>query len=120
MTGQTVDSGPVRLERRWRQAAGTIGALGIAAGAFGAHALGEHPRIDTWKTAALYQVFHAIVLVVPALPIATRILFASGVVLFSGSLYGLVLLDQSWLGVVTPLGGLSFIAGWIWLGWSKQ
>ena len=120
MTLQSADSASALRERRWRQVAGTIGALGVAAGAFGAHALDTHPRIDVWKTAALYHVFHAIVLVVPALPVATRYLFTAGVVVFSGSLYGLVLLEQPWLGAITPLGGLSFIAGWLWLGWSKS
>lgn len=120
MTVQSTDSSVALRERRWRQVAGTIGALGVAAGAFGAHALQTHPRIDVWKTAALYQMFHAVVLVVPAIPVATRVLFTAGVVVFSGSLYALVLLDEPWLGAITPIGGVSFIAGWLWLGWSKS
>ena len=103
------------------------GALSVAAGAFGAHALEETvapERLDTWGTAAHYGLAHALALVLAGLASAhtsSRLvrasggLFAAGVVVFSGSLYALVLLDLPVLGAVTPLGGLAFIAGWLCL-----
>ncbi len=98
---------------RWRRIGAVIAAIGVAAGAFGAHALGEHPRLETWKTAAHYQLLHGIALCLPGLPLATRTLLLVGTILFAGSLYLLVLLDQPWLGAVTPLGGVALIAGWL-------
>lgn len=96
--------------------AGALAALAVAAGAFGAHALGAgHPRIDTWKTAALYNLVHAVALMLPALPTWTTRLLLAGIFLFSGSLYLLVLLDLPVLGAVTPLGGVCFITGWMLL-----
>ena len=120
MAVEPSEIGGSHREARWRHAAGTLGAFGIAAGAFGAHALLNHPRIDTWKTAALYHVFHSIVLVVPGLQQRTRWLFISGILVFSGSLYALVLFDEPRLGAITPIGGLLLIAGWLSLGWSKR
>lgn len=97
-----------------------LGALGVAAGAFGAHGLRDvvtAERLDVWHTGASYHLLHVVVLLVlasrpapRALPIA---LFTLGIVLFSGSLYALVLLDVPRLGMITPLGGTAFIAGWL-------
>lgn len=98
---------------RWRRIGAVVAALGVAAGAFGAHALGEHPRLETWKTAANYHLLHGIALCLPGLPRLTRALLLGGTVVFAGSLYLLVLLDQPWLGAVTPLGGVALIAGWL-------
>ena len=102
-----------------------LGALGVALGAFGAHGL--KARLDPealawWHTGVQYHLWHAIALVAvgaAALP-GTRtvaILMALGVLLFSGSLYVMALTGMRWLGMVTPLGGLALIAGWLWLGW---
>ena len=100
------------------------GALAVAAGAFGAHALeGAVPpeRLVTWGTAAHYGLAHALALLLAGLVAEGRPgrlvraagwLFLAGLVLFSGSLYALVLLDAPALGRVTPLGGLAFIVGW--------
>jgi uncharacterized membrane protein YgdD (TMEM256/DUF423 family) len=104
-----------RSSATWTRLAGGLGVLAVAAGAFGAHALAAHPRLDTWKTAALYHLVHAVALALPALPVATRTWFFAGILLFSGSLYALVLLDAPRLGMITPLGGLCFLAGWAWL-----
>ena len=100
--------------------------LAIACGAFGAHALkarldAEH--LAVWNTAVHYHALHALALVAfgiwrersagrnfPAFALLV------GIVLFSGSLYGLALGGPAWLGPVTPLGGASFLAGWIALG----
>ena len=102
-----------------------MGGLGVIAGAFGAHALRGRLGPDDlaiFETAVRYQMYHALALLGvglwlervpgPALEWAAR-LFVLGVVIFSGSLYGLVLSGQRWLGAVTPVGGLALIAGWI-------
>jgi uncharacterized membrane protein YgdD (TMEM256/DUF423 family) len=100
--------------------AGVLGALGVAAGAFGAHGLRgvvTPERMDTWHTASSYHLAHAVVLLVLALTgVERRVtfgLFTAGILLFSGSLYALVLLDMAALGAVTPVGGVAFILGWL-------
>jgi uncharacterized membrane protein YgdD (TMEM256/DUF423 family) len=99
--------------------------LGVAAGAFGAHALRGRVTpefLSVFETGVRYQLVHALGLLVvglaaarwPAASWATSIwLFTAGTVLFSGSLYALVLSGQRWLGAVTPLGGVCFLAGWL-------
>ncbi|MBT7879635.1 MAG: DUF423 domain-containing protein [Gammaproteobacteria bacterium] len=102
------------------------GALGVVLGAFGAHALrgSIEPRlIETFQTAVQYQLIHALALLLVSLTIGwlgqsqaleiSAYAFMAGIVLFSGSLYGLVLTEMRWLGPVTPLGGLCFIVGWL-------
>ena len=82
----------------------------------------EERLLETFQTAVQYQMIHALALLIVAimmlqsgrnltLDIAAGA-FVVGILLFSGSLYGLVLTDMRWLGPVTPLGGLCFIAGW--------
>lgn len=104
-------------------------AVAVAAGAFGAHGLRDHvsaERLATWETAARYQVIHALAIFLAARWMAREIpgagaaswLFILGTVLFAGSLYLLVLLDAPWLGAVTPLGGVAFIAGWLAMAWA--
>jgi uncharacterized membrane protein YgdD (TMEM256/DUF423 family) len=97
--------------------------VAVALGAFGAHSLRSmletHGMLDVWNKAVLYHFIHAIALFVLALyGTANRgawwLLFA-GIFLFSGSLYLMALTDIRWLGAVTPLGGLCFLAGWAWL-----
>ncbi len=97
--------------------------LAVALGAFGAHSLRStleaHGMLDAWNKAALYHFIHAIALLVLALyGIINRgtwwLLFA-GVFLFSGSLYLMALTNLRWLGAITPVGGLCFLAGWAWL-----
>ncbi|MDT8760959.1 DUF423 domain-containing protein [Sphingomonas psychrotolerans] len=92
------------------------GALAVAAGAFGAHgATGE--AADWLKTGGQYQLIHAI-----AALVATRMeqklsawLFVSGAAVFAGTLYLMALGLPRWLGAVTPVGGVTLIAGWLWL-----
>jgi len=99
-----------------------LGFLGVAAGAFGAHALQGRLAPDllpVWETAARYQLMHAIVLVFAGW-IGARLagrLFTAGIVIFSGSLYLLALTGTRWLGAITPLGGLCLLAGWLALAW---
>jgi uncharacterized membrane protein YgdD (TMEM256/DUF423 family) len=97
--------------------------LAVALGAFGAHALKSSLEasgmLDVWNKAVLYHFVHAIALLVLALfgtinRGAWWLLF-SGIFLFSGSLYLMALTNLRWLGVVTPVGGLCFLAGWAWL-----
>ncbi len=101
------------------------GGLGVALGAFGAHALRARLTPDalaTFETGVRYQMYHALALLAvtyivtrwagSALPSLAGWLFVAGILLFSGSLYLLALTGVRWLGAVTPFGGLAFIAGW--------
>jgi len=117
---------------------GTLGCLvaltAVVLGAFGAHALedtlAEADTTAVWQTAVDYHMWHALALVLcalmgktsPALRAAVSF-FAAGILLFSGSLYWLALGGPGWLGPVTPLGGLSLMLGWIFLGlafWKRE
>ena len=97
--------------------------LAVGLGAFGAHALKgtltANAMTDVWNKAVLYHFVHALALLVLAsLPGANRLaswLLFAGIVLFSGSLYLLALTNIKWLGAITPLGGLCFLAGWLTL-----
>jgi uncharacterized membrane protein YgdD (TMEM256/DUF423 family) len=106
-------------------AASIFGFLSVAAGAFGAHALREklEPRmLEVWNTGADYQMYHALALLAVTW-LATRVdstatdvagwSFVVGILLFSGSLYTMALSGVRWLGAITPLGGVSFLVGWI-------
>lgn len=99
------------------------GALGVALGAFGAHALRnsfDETAMRIWHTAVEYQLWHALALLIVsfALPAsrwrqASAFAFAIGVALFCGSLYALALGAPRFLGVITPFGGVALIAGWL-------
>jgi uncharacterized membrane protein YgdD (TMEM256/DUF423 family) len=97
--------------------------VAVALGAFGAHSLRSilemHGMVDTWNKAVLYHFIHAIALLMLALVGAVNrsawwLLFA-GIIIFSGSLYVMALTNLRWLGAITPIGGLCFLAGWAWL-----
>jgi uncharacterized membrane protein YgdD (TMEM256/DUF423 family) len=102
-----------------------LGLLGVAAGAFGAHALGDSlgpDRIRTFETAVRYQLLHALALIGVGLASAqwpdrrwtgAGVLMIAGAVLFSGSLYALSILDIGVFGAVAPVGGVSLLAGWV-------
>jgi uncharacterized membrane protein YgdD (TMEM256/DUF423 family) len=104
--------------------------LGVAAGAFGAHGLEGRvspDRLDTFRTGVAYQMYHALALLVvgwlaaqaPSAALTwAGACFTAGIVIFSGSLYALVLTDTGWLGTITPLGGVAFIAGWALFAWA--
>lgn len=113
------------MSRIFMLLAGLSGALAVMLGAFGAHALRgklEPRMLEVYETAVRYQFYHALALLLVAL-LARQITataltwsgwcFAGGTVLFCGSLYVLSLRHIAWLGPVTPLGGLLFIAGWL-------
>jgi hypothetical protein len=100
------------------------GGIGVAAGAFGAHALRARlePRLlEVFETGARYQMYHAIAMLAAAwivtrfpgaLANASGWLFLAGTLLFSGSLYAMAFTGIRALGAITPLGGVCFIAGW--------
>ena len=106
-------------------AAAIFGSLGVAAGAFGAHGLEDRltpDALEIWKTAATYQMYHALALLgaawlaheVPSTATTTAgWCFIGGILVFSGSLYLLALTGVGKLGAITPFGGLALIAGWI-------
>ena len=110
-------------------AAGLLGFTGVGLGAFGAHALKDtltaNGTLSVWQTAVLYQLVHAGALLGlagwsegwPNVRWAAWCWMA-GVVLFSGSLYGLALGGPKILGPITPLGGLALLLGWLLLGWN--
>lgn len=112
------------MERRIFQGGALSALIGVALGAFGAHALEARvspDRLATWETAVFYQLVHALGLLAVAWAVerwpgrttrAAGAFFAVGTLLFSGSLYLLVLTETPWLGAVTPLGGLAFLLGW--------
>ena len=109
--------------RAYRIAAGS-GFLGVALGAFGAHGLqgvfALHPKAaHWWETAVFYHLIHTVVILAVAFlqpfPVLAWRLFVSGIILFCGSLYLMALTRILWLGLVTPLGGLCLLAGWLLL-----
>jgi uncharacterized membrane protein YgdD (TMEM256/DUF423 family) len=106
--------------------AAILGGTSVAAGAFASHALKEklsERSLEIFETAARYQMYHALALLLVALLLSraetaqsllttTGIAFIVGVILFSGSLYALSLSGIKVLGAITPLGGLAFLVGW--------
>jgi uncharacterized membrane protein YgdD (TMEM256/DUF423 family) len=102
-------------------------ALAVAIGAFGAHGLKAHlseAMLQTWKTGVEYHFYHALgLLLIGVLSVSmpsgllnwAAIFLFAGIILFSGSLYILAITGIRWLGAITPLGGISFIAGWVLL-----
>lgn len=136
----------------WFRLGAILAFLGVSAGAFGAHGLERQfsttdstrptpegqvapaRRLEVFKTGAQYQMYHAFGLLAlglllartpgPAGPAALVAggSFVLGILLFSGSLYAIALTGQSWLGRITPFGGVAFLIGWLALAavsWSK-
>ena len=107
----------------WVGVGALSGAVTVALGAFGAHALKDSvpaEDLDIWRTAVLYQGLHALALVLFGTFRQQRggggaagWAFVVGSVVFSGSLYALVLGGPRWLGAITPIGGVSLIVGWL-------
>ncbi|MEM7782037.1 MAG: DUF423 domain-containing protein [Planctomycetota bacterium] len=123
------------MNRYWILIGGILGSLGVGLGAIGAHAMegvladmhGEDldliaRRLANWKTAALYQMHHALAICLVGILLQFRrswmlkiagYLFLAGVIIFSGLLYVLVLTETRILGAFVPIGGTSLIVGWI-------
>jgi uncharacterized membrane protein YgdD (TMEM256/DUF423 family) len=118
------------MERTFFTMGALLAGLAVAAGAFGAHALRDRLTPDMlaiFETAVRYQMYHALALLAVAWattrwPDSSAVLagwcFVAGIVVFSGSLYVLALTGVRWLGAITPLGGLAFLAGWALLVWT--
>ena len=111
----------------WLAVGAVAAGIGVGLGAFGAHGLKS--RVDphmlaVFETGVRYHLYHALALLavawvssrsMSALPSASGWAFIAGILLFSGSLYLLVLTGTKWLGAITPLGGLAFLVGWVLL-----
>lgn len=116
----------------WSAAGAAALALAVMLGAFGAHGLRgklDAYSMGVYEKAVFYHFIHALGLL--AVPMLARLdaikpgqaslvcaLLAAGILIFSGSLYVLAILGMRWLGAITPLGGLSFIAAWTVLAWA--
>jgi uncharacterized membrane protein YgdD (TMEM256/DUF423 family) len=123
----------VYMHKGFLKTASFFGALSVAMGAFGAHALKQRVSdyaVSIFETGVRYQFYHVFALLACAFVYKefrtslikwSGILFIAGIILFSGSLYVLtfikaaVLPGYDWVGAITPVGGLCFIAGWICL-----
>ena len=110
----------------WMKLGALVLSLAVGLGAFGAHGLKQSltPKaMDWWQVAVDYHFLHGFALLfvgthLDAAPrrfsmVTSGRLFALGLILFSGSLYTLAVTGYRWLGMVTPFGGLCFIAGWV-------
>ncbi len=118
------------MDRFFFIAGSIFGFLGVALGAFAAHGLKAYMDahlLVTFETGVRYQMYHTFALLVVALAyakwprkglIASGWLFITGIILFSGSLYVLSLSGMRSFGMITPLGGIAFLAGWLCLAWS--
>jgi len=121
-------TGMVDTRSPWIALGALNAAIAVGAGAFAAHGLRDRldaRALEVFETGARYQMYHAFALLAVGLVAGSALrgahaagwLFQAGIVLFSGSLYALSLTGVKALGAVTPLGGLAFLAGWLWLAW---
>ncbi len=130
----------ITMHKGFLKTATIFGLLAVALGAFAAHSLKQHISdyaLSIFETGVRYQFYHVFALITSAILYKefrnrfvklSGVLFISGIIIFSGSLYILafikaaVLPGYNWIGAITPLGGLCFIAGWIFLffGIGKQ
>ena len=112
----------------WLSVSGVLGALAVGLGAFGAHGLKERITPDMltiYEVGVRYHVYHALAILAvspavglqPDSPWLRRACGAwcAGIIIFSGSLYALAISGEKWLGAITPIGGVAFIAGWCML-----
>ena len=118
------------MDRLFFAIGGLCGFLGVALGAFGAHALKASLAADmlaVFEVGVRYQMYHACALLAVgwaytrwpgAFVIAAGWLFVAGIALFSGSLYALSISGARWLGAITPVGGVALLAGWLCLAWA--
>lgn len=125
MTAESVQKGSGRVLGVPLIAGGLLALLAVMAGAFGAHGLRglvSERGLEVFQTAVTYQMYHSIALVLvailAALGLSRKLLgwaagfYLAGILLFSGSLYLLVLTEIRWIGPITPLGGACFMVGW--------
>ncbi|MFC3414900.1 DUF423 domain-containing protein [Algoriphagus hitonicola] len=115
------------------QVAAILGALAVGIGAFGAHGLedilAKNGRTETFETAVKYHFYHAITLLLVGILSNSRVGYLRGmsfsainliigIIIFSGSLYILSITNITWLGAITPIGGIAFILGWVGIFWT--
>ncbi|MCH6200900.1 DUF423 domain-containing protein [Aquiflexum sp. LQ15W] len=122
------------MKANFIQISAIVGATAVGIGAFGAHGLEPileaNGRLETFETAVKYHFYHALAMFAVAiwydLQPERKILrkamwsFLIGILIFSGSLYVLSLSGITWLGAITPLGGVAFILGWLFLFWAGK
>jgi uncharacterized membrane protein YgdD (TMEM256/DUF423 family) len=120
----------MKTERTFVIFGGLFGFAAVAAGAFGAHFLRQSLQpemLSVFETGARYQMYHSLALLAAAWQADRNPgwaagfagwSFVAGIILFSGSLYLLALTNTAWIGAITPLGGMAFLAGWLGLAWS--
>ena len=109
------------------RASAGLGFLAVALGAFGAHGLKHlleaNNTVTIWEKAVFYHFIHAVMLYLLAGRAPFRpgpwFCFLAGILLFSGSLYLLAFTNVHWLGAITPFGGVTFLAGWLWLALAR-
>ena len=116
------------MDRTFFIIASLLGSLAVAFGAFGAHALRDRVEaslLANYQTGVTYMFYHVLALFVVAwaitrwpssnLPVWAGWLFITGIVIFTGSLVLMAFTGQRWLGAITPIGGVAFIAAWLLL-----
>ena len=119
------------MERTFFLIASLLGSLSVALGAFGAHALRdriEASMLANYQTGVSYLFYHTLALFIVVLALTrwpgssqavwAGWLFMIGIVFFSGSLFLMAFTGMRWLGAITPIGGVAFIAGWLLLAWT--
>jgi uncharacterized membrane protein YgdD (TMEM256/DUF423 family) len=118
------------MMRYWLVIGSFLGAISVILGAFGAHGLAkklDSRALDTFHTAVDYQFIHVFIILFIALVAAVKTdmvrslnqvawMFLMGIILFSGSLYAWLWLEQTWLVMLTPLGGTILVSAWVYLG----
>ncbi len=119
----------MQTSRKYLVLASIFGLTGVGLGAFGAHALKfsmTSEMFSVFETGVRYQMYHTFALFMASWALRTTqnrrfqiaaVLFSSGIVLFSGSLYLLATSNAVWYGYITPFGGLLFLGGWLMLAW---
>jgi uncharacterized membrane protein YgdD (TMEM256/DUF423 family) len=119
------------MERTFFMLGSLLGALSVALGAFGAHALRDRIEpglLANYQTGVSYMFYHTLALFIVVLALTrwpsagsatwAGWLFIAGIVVFSGSLFLMAFTGMRWLGAITPIGGVAFIAGWLLLAWT--
>ena len=120
---------PSPMDSTWLGIGSVFMFIGVAAGAFGRHALKSRltpELLETFEIGTRYLLVHALALLIVSLLAARAgsavqiagVLFTAGIVIFSGSLYALALTGARWMGAITPIGGILLLAGWLALLWT--
>ena len=119
------------MERTFFLIGSLLGSISVALGAFGAHALRdriEASMLANYQTGVSYMFYHTLALFIVVLALTrwpgssqavwAGWLFVIGIIFFSGSLFLMAFTGMRWLGAITPIGGVAFIAGWLLLAWT--